>query len=80
MDDAALYATTFESAAEGYEKVGDDFGLKLSVHVEKTKRMIVRDEVDVAPVQVKEGNLDVVDHFQYLGSKISRNGEVTAEI
>ena len=80
-DDAALYATTrdaFESAAAGYEKVADDFGLKLSV--EKTKGMIVSNELDVEPVQVKGGNLCIVDHFQYLGSNISRDGEVTAEI
>ena len=80
-DDAALYATTrgaFESAAAGYEEVADDFGLKLSV--EKTKGMIVGDEMDVTPIQVKGVNLDIVDHFQYLGSNISRDGEVTVEI
>ena len=80
-DDAALYATTrgaFESAAVGYEEVADDFGLKLSV--EKTKGMIVGDKMDVASIQVKGGNLDIVDHFQYLGSNISRDGEVTVEI
>ena len=79
--DAALYATTrgaFESAAAGYKEVADDFGLKLSV--EKTKGMIVGDEMDVTPIQVKGGNLDIVDHFQYLSSNISRDGEVTVEI
>lgn len=35
---------------------------------------------DVAPVQVKGGKLDVVDHFPYLGSNISRNGEPAVEI
>lgn len=74
-NDAALYVTTsgaFESAAVGYEEVVRDFGLKLSV--EKTKEMVVGQELeeyDVAPVQVKGGKLDVVDHFPYVGSNIS---------
>ena len=78
-DDIALYATTrctFESEAVGYEEVARDFGLKLSV--EKTKGMVVGQELeeyDVAPVQVKGGKLDVVDHFPYLGSNISTDGE-----
>ena len=44
------------------------------------KRPKVSDEMDVTPIQVKGGNLDIVDHFQYLGSNISRDGEVTVEI
>ena len=55
-----------ESAAAGYEEVA--------------KGMMVGDEMDVAPVRVKGGNLDIVDHFQYLGSNISRDGEVAVEI
>lgn len=83
-DDAALYTTSrgaFESAAAGYEEVASDFGLKLSV--EKTKGMVVGQEVDehdAAPVQVEGGRVDIVDHFPYLGSSISRDGEVTVEI
>ena len=83
-DDAALYATThgaFESAAVGYEEVAKDFRLKLNM--EKTKGMVVGqviEENDVAPVQVEGGCLDVVDHFPYLGSIISRVGEPTVEI
>ena len=80
-DDAALYATSreaFESVAAGYEQVASDFGLKLSV--EKTKRLIVKEEVDLAPVQVQGGSLDIVEHFPYLGSNISCDGEVTVEI
>ena len=67
-DDAALYATSkvaFESAAAaGYEKVASDFRVQLSL--EKTKGMAVGQEVDVTPVQVKGGSLNIVDHFSYL--------------
>ena len=80
-DDAALYATSkvaFESAAAGYEEVASDFGLQLSV--EKTKGMAVGQEVDATPVQVKSGSLDIVDHFSYLGSNISSDGEIMVEI
>ena len=55
--DVALYATSrnaFESMAAGYEKVASDFGLKLSV--EKTKGMVVGQEIDkhdLTPVPVE---------------------------
>ena len=80
-DDAELYATTsgaLESAAAGYDEVADNFGLLLSV--EKTKEIVVGNEMDVASVQVKGCNLDIVDQFQYQGSNISRDGEVAVEI
>ncbi|XP_062514412.1 uncharacterized protein LOC134190016 [Corticium candelabrum] len=42
--------------------------------------MAVSQEVDVTPVQVKGGSLDIVDHFSYLGSYISSDGEIMVEI
>ena len=68
----------FGSAAEGYEEVASDFGLPLSV--EQTKGMAVGQEVDVTPVQVKGGSLDIVDHFFYLGSNMSSDGEIMVKI
>ena len=57
--------------------MASDFGLQLSV--EKTKGMAVGQEVDVTPVQVKGGSLDIVDHFLYLSSNISSDGEIMAK-
>ena len=80
-DDVALYATShdaFETMTVGYDQVADDFGLKLSI--EKTKGLIISEEIDPPPVRVEGGILDIVDHFSYLGLNISRDGEVTVEI
>ena len=58
--------------------MASDFGLQMSV--EKTNGMAAGQEVDVIPVQVKGGSLDIVDHLSYLGFNISSNGEVMVEI
>ena len=38
------------------------------------------DEHNTSSVQVEGGTVDVVNHFTYLGSNISRDGKVTVEI
>ena len=61
--------------------MASDFGLKFSV--EKTKGMVVGQEIDehdLTPVPVEGGSIDIVDHFPYLGSNISRDSENTVEI
>ena len=50
---------------------------------EKTKGMVVGEglnEIDVRPVQVEGGSVDVVQDFTYLGANISRDGEITSEV
>ena len=45
--------------------------------------MVVGDRLDehnTSSVQVEGGTVEVVSHFTYLGSNISRDGEVTVEI
>ena len=79
-DDAALCATSkvaLKSAVARYEKVASDFGLQLSV--EKTNGMAVGQEVNVTPMQVKGGSLNITDHL-YVGSNISSDGEIMVEI
>ena len=60
----------------GCKEVANNFGLKLSV--EKTKGMVVQEinECDVAPVQLEGGNLEVVNHFPYLGQSSLEMGKL----
>ena len=37
-------------------------------------------EEDVAPVQVEGGEIEMVDHFAYLGSVMLRDGDVTNDV
>ena len=58
-----------------------DWGLTVSI--EKTKVMATGDnlcEEDIAPVQVEGGEIEVVDHFMYLGSTLSRDGGVIEDV
>ena len=83
-DDVALYATSrdsFESVALEFMKVASEWGLTVST--EKTKGMVVCEglnESDVRPVQVEGCSVDVVQDFTYLGTNISRGGEITSEV
>ena len=83
-DDAALYATSrdsFESATIDFVKTACEWGLTVSI--EKTKGMVVGQTLDehaVSSVQLDGGVINVVDHFTYLGSIISRDGEVTMDV
>ena len=83
-DDAALYATSrdrFESATVDFVKTACEWGLTVSI--ENTKGMVVGQTLDehaVSSVQLDGGVINVVDHFTYLGSNISRDGEVTMDV
>ena len=83
-DDLALYAVTrtaFESASKSFVEVASYFGLTVSLP--KTKGLAVGaavSEVDVSPVVVEGGEIEMVEGFTYLGSKLSADGEVTAEV
>ena len=80
----ALYApswNSFESVAAEFMEVAREWGLTVST--EKTKRMVIGEELnesDVRPVQVEGGSVDVVQDFTYLGANISRHGEITSEV
>ena len=80
-DDLALYAitsTAFESASMSLIEVTSYFGLTV-----KTKGLAVGaavSEVDVSPVVVEGGEIEMVEGFTYVGSELSADGEVTAEV
>ena len=80
-DDAALYArsrTTLESVACKFVSGASAWGLTVST--EKTKGMAMGSDEDVAPVQVKGGEIEMVEHFSYLGSVLSCDGEVMKDV
>ena len=80
----ALLATSREAAEEAirtYQQTAKAFGLTLSTT--KTKFMVVGHgvtEEEKLPITVEGGMVEHVEHFQYLGSLISENGQVDAEI
>ena len=83
-DDAALYAST----REGFEEVASSFvcvarGWGLTVSLIKSKGMVAgigADTLVLAPLTVEGGEVGLVEQFQYLGSIISNNGELYAEL
>ena len=83
-DDVALLATSREAAEEAirsYQLTAKAFGLTLSTT--KTKFMVVGHgvtEEEKLPITVEGGMVEHVEHFQYLGSLISENGQIDAEI
>lgn len=51
--------------------------------IEKAKRMVVRNslsEEELAPVQVAGEEIEMMEHFPYLGSVISRNEDVMEDV
>ena len=51
--------------------------------MEKTKLLTMgkqREPEDSLPVQLDEGEIGTVDNFTYLGSSISRDGEMHGEV
>ena len=83
-DDAAVYATsrdTFESAIGGFVDAASKWGLTVSIA--KTKGMVIGSHctpTDILPVQLEGGPIEIVQEFTYLGSSISRDGEVKGEV
>ena len=83
-DDLALYAITriaFESVCKRFVQVASFYGLTVSLP--KTKGLEVGAAVgegDDSPVVVEGGEMEMVRDFTYLGSKLSSEGEITAEV
>ena len=83
-DDAALYASThegFEEVASSFVRVARGWGLTVSLI--KSKGMaagIGADTSVLAPLTVEGGEVGLVEQFQYLGSIISNDGELYAEL
>lgn len=62
-------------------KVASYFGLTVSLP--KTKGLAVGaavSEVDISPVVVEGGEIEMAEGFTYLGSKLLADGEVTARV
>ena len=80
----ALYTKTrqaLEQASRKFEGTASEWGPTVSI--EQTKGMAtgynLREE-DVAPVQVVGGEIEMVEHFPYLGSVLSRDGNVMEDV
>ena len=64
-----------------FDKVAGKSGLTLSVP--KTKLLVTGTGLtsdDLAPLELDEGVVDVVDQFKYLGSLVEARGSVVAEV
>ena len=83
-DDLALYAvsrTAFESISRRFVQEASCYGLTVSL--QKTKGLVLGAAVgvdDVSPVVVPGGEIEMVSDFTYLGSKLSSDGEISAEV
>eukprot|EP00117_Sycon_ciliatum_P023228 scpid30807/ scgid4805/ Transposon TX1 uncharacterized 149 kDa protein; ORF 2 len=81
-DDAALYATTrerFECMTSEFILCAQRWGLTVSIR--KTKGMAVGQPTSVDPVQLGgDSRIDMVDGFRYLGSVLSADGTVDADL
>jgi len=83
-DDLVLYAVTrtaYESICRGFVQVESFYGLTVSLP--KTKGLILGvtvGEGDDSPVVVAGGEMEMERAFTYLGSELSGDGEITAEV
>ena len=83
-DDSALLASTRSGAVKTaieYQRTGRDFGLTVSIP--KTKQMVTGrlvEEGDHTSVPLDGGDIDVVEEFPYLGSKIGKSGRVDMDV
>ena len=82
-DDAALYTNTREEmdqVAREFVRTAAEWGLTVSI--EKTKLLVVGKDMrpeDSRPLQLDEGEIASVCEFTYLGSTITKDGEVRGE-
>ena len=77
----AVIQEAAEQAIRLYQGIEKSFGLTVSIV--KTKFMVAGcniTEEDRQPIAVEGGTIDHVNQFQYLGSIISPNGQIDAEI
>ena len=83
-DDLAMYTVTcvvFVSARETFVRLASYFGLTVSLP--KTKGLAVESALskdDAFPVLVDGGEIEMMQEFTYLGSKLSCDGEITREV
>ena len=83
-DAAAIYATSheaFESVTVKIVKSASKWGLTVNIH--KTKGMVIGNHhapTDTSPVQLIDGQIEIVRNFTYLGGNITDNGEVSDEV
>ena len=83
-DDAALVCSCRENmalAARMFDEVAGESGFTLSVP--KTKLLLAGTGLtsdDLAPLDLDEGVVDVVDQFKYLGSLVEARGGMVAEV
>jgi len=79
-DDIALLSNTRDALqymTTGLQNNGRKVGLRISS--EKTKAMVVG-EHQAIPLTVDQQDIEYVDKFQYLGSYMSRTGDVDTDI
>lgn len=83
-DDVALYAGSrgsLQSVAEKFVAGASKWGLTVSIP--KTKGMALGEglaDEDVAPLVVESGEIEMVEHFTYLGSILSSSGDVMQDV
>ena len=83
-DDAALLSTTRvgpEQAIKSFIEVAGAFGLTVSLS--KTKLMVAGHDVqeeEKTPIHLEDSEIEYVDSFTYLGSVVSSNGRIVAEV
>ena len=83
-DDAALYSSTraaFENTTKSF--VAEAFKWGITVNIQKTKEMVVGETNEdigaTAPVELENGAIEMVDDFTYLGSNITKDGQLGHE-
>ena len=83
-DDVAAYATTrggLKEMTSTCVKTTADWGLTVSL--QKTKAIAAgrnAETINSAPIQLSNGVVEVVDEFTYLGSNITKDGEIGSEV
>ena len=83
-DDLALFASTrdkLENVTVGFVKETGRWGL--TVNVTKTKGMASGEDLadsDTAPVQVEDGEIEMVERFTYLGSVVSSDCDILEDV
>ena len=83
-DDVTLYAssrTEFEMVTRKFVEVASKWGL--TVGTQKTKGIVTGEgssDRDLGSVQVDGGEIEMVNCFTYLGSNLSRDGNIMPEV
>ena len=84
VDDLALFASTrdkLENVTVGFVKETGRWGL--TVGITKTKGMALGEglvDIDTVPVQIKDGEIEMVERFTYLGSVVSIDCDILEDV